>query len=642
MDEKLTLSRSDATIPTQHGCVAVGLRHYTRQGGEYVYDGEVTWLGFDEHDPERSRQAVSQSRQLSFEIWADELQQSGSIYAYFGRPDEPWDEELSIRLKFRYDQGEWGQWWVESEDESEDLERFRTNYWCAARARVLFFHDDGSGRTPLRGPDDELISVNIAIGDEESEYYQLYNGVLDQLSQDDVKGDLSSRFHRFVDFQNLGEEAETTGLSLYKRLQGVLPRYEDALRKILRDPNTTLVPAVATYDLEDSEIEPFYRGRSSAPSMSRVTRARRVNGRSIPVCFRTVEGKQSADIADNRFVAYSIRHVRDCIERVCRHLKDEKETVRLKKHGPALRRVRNASERFRRYLQNLPESVRRADGHVRPQLTTATAYYDGRYATLQQQTDLLDALLDYVNASSEAIPFEVQAFNKAYEHWTFVEVVEALCTMGFNFVDEKGRRTTPFYRNPVPGEVNCRLIHPDIPERILEVWYDKEYSVLRRRHDYFDTDRPYGLERRTGRTTYTGQKRRPDIALEFHERSSAGGVIKGQPPSIITLDPTLRSPRPLMQQRGQEAEDKYHYRKGIRCFIEEDSEGYSRKVVDAAWGISPCLGRSYSNYRHRPSDSESFEFGFAVLRPEEESINALPETLKQIMVSCEWFPHAEE
>jgi len=238
--------------------------------------------------------------------------------------------------------------------------------------------------------------------------------------------------------------------------------------------------------------------------------------------------------------------------------------------------------------------------------------------------------------SEDAIPFEVQAFNKAYEHWCFIRVVKALRDIGFEFRDQQGRSVTAFYRNPVPNEVNARMTHPDCPGRVLEVWYDREYPVLRKSTDYFPEDRPYGLESRgLGYTDYRGEKRRPDIALEWH-RSDGQGIMRGESPRIITLDPTLRSPRPAMQEGNRKPETKYKYRQALRSFVEEGPAGKSKRIVDAAWGISPNLAAGYNTHLHKPPDT-NHKFGFIFLRPREESTEALVDTLRTIIVGAGWL-----
>ena len=177
---------------------------------------------------------------------------------------------------------------------------------------------------------------------------------------------------------------------------------------------------------------------------------------------------------------------------------------------------------------------------------------------------------------------------------------------------------------------------PARPGRVLEVWYEKQYQPLWKENGYFDTDRPYGLERRgLDYTGYTGNKRCPDIALEWHHASSEGRIASGTTPRIITLDPTLRSPRPAMTDGGRRAEDKYDYKRALRSFVEEGPDGKSKEIVDAAWGISPHLQAGSEKHVHRPSSNSTF--GFAFLRPRKGSLAAFPDTLEMIIREAGWL-----
>ena len=637
-----TISWDDAIIETKIGPVALGLRQYTydHRRRQYFDTGDREWFAFDDDDPERARPILQETRQLAFEAWTQDASRD-PLLVYLGMPSDPWDEDLSIALDNREPKDGWIRWAAGSEETSEDVKRIRTNYWCAAQAQITLYQhrfDEETEKwipTPVRRPDGSILSTRIALGYGDDEYRDLYEGVLADLSERTVRGDLASPLERFVDYQEMKQrQEETPGLELFKRLEGILPRYRDTLCQIIRDPDTALTIDTEHVALDLRQAEEYFQHHSSHPPLRQVHEVANTAAGRVPTEFTTSKASSTVETSANRFVAESVRRVRNCVERVRSHLVKEKKQLRLDKHESALDTLDGYRDVLVRYASALPYSPEEATHRFEDQ--SAVTYYDGRYSRLRQLTDLLDALMDFVDVSEESIPFEVQAFNKAYEHWCFLHTIRALREVGFSFLEKEGRHVTPFYQNPVPDSVNARMIHPSCPGRILEVWYEKQYQPLWNENGYFNTDRPYGLERRgLDYTDYTGNKRCPDIALEWHRASSNGEMTPGATPRIITLDPTLRSPRPAMADGGQTAEDKYDYKRALRSFVEEGPNGKSKEIVDAAWGISPHLQAGRNTHVHRSSSGSTF--GFAFLRPSANSLEAFPNTLQSILDAAGWI-----
>jgi len=644
MDETTVpvISWDDAIIETKIGPVVLGLRRYTYdpQRQQHFDTGDRQWFAFDDDDPERARPILEDTRQLAFEAWTEKNSRD-PLLVYLGAPSDPWDEELSIGLDNREPKDGWVRWAAGSEETNEDVKRIRTNYWCAAQAKITLYQRRFDKETeewipvPVRRPDGSILSTRIALGYGDEEYRELYEGVLSDLSERTVRGNLASPLERFVDYQEMKQRQEDTpGLELFKRLEGILPRYRDTLCQIIRDPDTALAIDTEHVALDLRQAEEYFRHHSPHPPLQKVHEIAETAAGRVPTEFTTSKATSTVETSANQFVAESVRRVRNCVERVREHLVKEKKQLQLDKHESALSKLEEYRNVLVRYASALPYSPEEATHRFEDQ--SAVTYYDGRYSRLRQLTSLLDALMDFVDASQDSIPFEVQAFNKAYEHWCFLHTIRGLQEIGFSFKDDGGRHVTPFYQNPVPDAVNAQMTHPARPGRVLEVWYEKQYQPLWKENGYFDTDRPYGLERRgLNYTGYTGNKRCPDIALEWHHASSEGRIASGTTPRIITLDPTLRSPRPAMTDGGRRAEDKYDYKRALRSFVEEGPDGKSKEIVDAAWGISPHLQAGSEKHVHRPSSNSTF--GFAFLRPRKGSLAAFPDTLEMIIREAGWL-----
>jgi hypothetical protein len=619
------MTPEEATVQSEFGPLRLGIRAYEWQYGSYQYD-ETVLLTFDEEtDLERSEPVLEESRQMAFQLWSQN-RLKGRVYAYLGRPYDDWDDDLAIELdyKFKNDRGEFV-WWAEGgKGEDEDVGRIKREYWCAAEARVSLYLQDEDGYHPIRNKDDSIIGTRVKLGYEDK-YQKIYDGILEDFSQQNLRGNLASRFEQFAEFQKARQRAERSlALELYKRLRDILPRYRKVLNEIIRSPSTQISPEKKNYDLSTAGADRHLSRHRPSSKMKRVKRVTEVGGKQIPVRFTNIEAQDTPETAANRFVAGSVQRVDRLIRRVKRHLEKEQEMNDwvLKRHDKAYERLETELNRFARFRRKLPVT---AKGYTQDHslLQTAELSYDSRYVRLRRLTERLDHLLDYVDVSN--LPFEVEAFNTLYERWCFVRVVQALCEVGFEFVGDGGRRTTQFYKNPIPSKKNCEMYHKKIDNMVLEVWYDKEYNVLEKENGNYDEDRPYGVEKRgLYRSRYRGWKNRPDISLEFHETNSEGEIVKGGVPKIFTFDPTLASPK--------RSKEKYEYKDGIRHFVVTGADGKSKKIVESAWGIWPGSPGG-EEWVTEERGGGSMEHGFIHLRAEEESIEELPKTIQGILES---------
>lgn len=449
------MTPEEATVESEFGALRLGIRAYEWQYGSYQYNGYVL-LAFDEEDPERSASVLEESKQMAFQLWC-ESRLKGRVYAYLGRPYDDWDSDLAIELDYKGDnqRGEF-RWWAEGGEEKrvdEDVKRIKKEYWCAAEARVSLYLKDDDGHRPIRDPDGDILSTRVKLSYDE-DYQSIYDGILDDYSQQNLRGNLASRFEQFAEFQKARQRAERSlALELYKRLRDILPRYRTALKKIIRNPSTKVSPEKRNYDFSTTNADQHFSRERPSSEMKRVRRFEEVRGQQIPVRFTSIEAQRTPNTAANRFVAASVRRVDRLINRVKRHLEREQEMNdwALKRHNKAHERLETELNRFARYRRKLPVTAK-TYAQDDSSLQTAELSYDSRYARLRRLTKRLDHLLDYVDVSD--LPFEVEAFNKLYERWCFVRVVEALLYIGFDFVGDSGRRTTHFYKNPIPGEPN--------------------------------------------------------------------------------------------------------------------------------------------------------------------------------------------
>lgn len=618
------LSPDQATIDTQQGKLRLALREH-----QPILRKE--WLGFDEHDCSRSRPILEKSRSLVPEVWLNYMH-SGPLFAYLGsNPEDPtlWEEELAIELELSSisDDGQWYQWWASPRN--RDVNTIRKVYWCAARATLTLCT---APHQPIKRKNGRIVSTKIELG-YEGDFEKVYDAILRDMIGKHSPAHLSNPFERYLDFKDIHRAAEgSLAFELYKRLTAILPRYEEILRTIIHQPATQLIPQLEYHTYSTEESMQAIQHAELLTSVETIHALQQWNGYLFPTAFTSITAKQSRDNEANRFVAYSVYRVRALMDFVRQHLEQEEEQSQVShtRHEHALDVMSQSSQRFLSYQHALPAFSPGA-GLAIEAMASPVLSYDQRYATLQHLTQLLDQALRYIDESQ--IPFEVHAFQKVYEHWCFIKIVEALLEIGFTYDASEGLKSTLFYQHPIPNQINCTLKHPQLPRKRMEVWYDRSFEVLRNRTDSYDRKRPYGVEMRSrvlNPFIDFRAKNRPDIVLEIHEDNTTSS------PSILTFDPTLRQPRSRLNSQTQDVEDKYHYQKLIRSFEQTDPRTReSLCLVKSSWGIWPG---DLDNLDTITLDEEDYELGFIHLRPEADLLKALPKTLQKILIRADVLP----
>lgn len=624
-------------VATNIGQVQFGLR-YKKDGVPATY-----WFQFDEKDVEESREILRESQELLFEVEIVSPPKNTELFVHLGKDLDSCtlEDELSVELgrdgpqRWRAERG-WN-----DQNTRTDVERIKRFHWRAAYANATLCKGPGD---PVRFEDDSPVQTKLALGYADEWYESMYKDILGHLSEDRIEARPTSSFDLFMDsIERARLLAEgSPSLELYYRLQRILQEYESNVARILRNPATQVRPEVSFFNVEPEQAAQFYQGRGQQVQVYEARRVVTHQGKMVPVAFVGREPRPTLDHGANRFVVRSLQRVKRLVRKVSRSLAEFVESERaanrrflaqerqnttlspiyrnreqsIEKHAKKAQRLNEAEDRFTRYLQAFPVN----QGGPATAGASATMYYDTRYAKLRELDTLLDFTLRYVETDEASVPFEVDPFHALYERWCFIQVIEALQDIGFTFARGGEPAVVPLYHHPTPHQVVCKMYHKQLPRKELEVWYERRYPKF----DY-TRDRRYGLETRyrEGRTTYQQvnpvrrkprPKRTPDIALEFTNPQTMDS------PDIITLDPTLGF-----------RQDKHEYRKAIRCFHKTDNEGESLKIVKAAWGIYPRRSKPEVSEYMVLDQNNKYSKGFIILRPNEDSLSALRESLQTIL-----------
>jgi hypothetical protein len=632
---------STPKVATNIGQLQFGLR-YERDGKKSIY-----WFHFDERDTEESREILREKQELLFEVEVVSPHENIGLFVHLGKDLDACtvEDELSIDLVDDVVRGHLHRWYAEHEWHSQntptDVERIKKFHWRAAYATATLCKGPGD---PVRFLDGSPVQTKLALGYADEWYEAMYKDILVHLSKDRIEARPTSSFDLFMDsIERARQLAEgSPSLELYYRLQRILQEYEGNVARVLRNPATQVKPEVSFFNLEPEQAAQFYQGRGQQVQVHEAHRVAARQGKMVPVAFVGREPRPTLDHEANRFVVRSLQRVKRLVRKVSRSLTEFVESERaanlrflaqerrnttrspiyrnreqsIEKHARKAQRLDEAEDRFTRYLQAFPVN----QGVPANAGASATMYYDTRYAKLRELDTLLDFTLRYVEADEASVPFEVDPFHALYERWCFIQVVEALQDIGFTFARGGEPAVVPFYHHPTPHQAVCKMYHDQLPGKELEVWYERRYPK-------FDCnrDRRYGLETRyrDGRTDYQHvnpaegkrrPKRTPDIALEFTNPQTM------ESPDIVTLDPTLGFRK-----------DKYEYRDAIRCFHKKDDRGESLKIVKAAWGIYPRRSKPDVSKYISLDQHDNYSKGFIILRPTEDSLSALRESLKTIL-----------
>jgi hypothetical protein len=632
-------------------------------------DGSIV-LSFDEdRDIATSAALLHRTRLLDFEVTADEhanrlaagdCEEIPCMYAYLGRDLADWDEDLAIRLEpKRYREP------LVWRADRKAIHGFKRRHWCAARASVTICE---SPQHAILRKDGTSLQTRISLGYENPWYAEIYRQTRLALQGETLSADITSSIQDFFTvIREAREKAHgSPSLELYHRLRVGLPAYEEVLSTILANPLRQPVRSVRSYRLAPEDAGRLHSERAGQMQVIHVAQSLPRGGRSVPTAFTAAEHALSTNNPANYYVRQSVTTVATWLDIVSRSLaayvESERESVReffrvrgeevnaqvedlgpntsyvvrpriegIRRHLQAHRRLQNDRDRFRRFEASLPHSEHPSG--VFAEGASALAF-DPRYAELRRITDRLSHTFDYADTSEDRIPFEVESFQEIYQRWCFVRIIDALQEIGFEFTGSEGRRTTPFYHNPVPHQINAEMVHPRLPGRRLFVWYERTYPIYSEEVPHL-----YGVETRyaQGRTRYDAvdparvgklfgkAKRSPDIALEIF--NGADPV-----PLVVTLDPTLGN-----------SKSKYDYRESIRSLVDGDLENdqrESRRIVTAAWGVRPGGEHTVTFLEHAAPQNPDYREGFIVLRPNHESSGALSASLAAILEFSEAVPRS--
>ena len=640
-------SIEESIIKTRIGPLRLELIKFGRRGNDDVHHFE-----FDcEADEEGSHRVLADNHEMTFTVYAKK-KGDRDFAVYLGSPESASSEKLRyddllIRLQHpestKDPRTDW--WGSSSKPKDKDVKDFKRNYWGRAKARatLLVKEKEEEAWRVVQRQDGDPVTTRLRLGYHD-DYKELHDDILESLSESGIHGRLTSPLERSIDSEDT-VFVDAPAPERYERLLTILKRCEDLLERILREPASQLQPRLATHaPLSRGEAEAFFSTGGRNVNVAHLHQALPTRQGLLPVRFTSVETHQSMSTPANAFVLHSMERMLDVMQEVKERLQGEvelldeqldkqthpdaiKELNRDKRgHEEEIEKIKEDAARFLRYRRKWRSKCYDAG---RPQKQAgysqdATLYYDNRYATLRELTQRLDRELRYANVpSSEENLSGVEAFNKLYERWCFVKIVEALLEIGFRFEQGKDWERTPYYQNPRPNDINCEMWHPDIPPSVhLEVWYDKLYQRLDRENEDYERG-PYGLEKASGQGSESS-KRKPDIALEFHRKDA-------RCPDIVIFDATTGP------KKDGEENEKYRYKESIRSFVETDSYGKKLKIVKAAWGIHPRWNS------RRPQDwvdpeYDHYEKGFIVLQPNEESVRCLAKSVGKILSEVDILP----
>jgi|GEM_PF-5257355 len=649
-------------VPTRFGELHLRLADVSWLDDAVPADESVELAFTPDEDARATKRLLARTRLLAFELLAPQLEARWTwdqlrnrwFIVYLGRNLDEWTEDLALTLRPRRLHGRVV--WTASEDYVRDFSR---RHWCAAEASLTLC--EARGQPVLHRHSKKPLDSRISLGYEDPWYASLYRKTCRSLQDAGSSPDVTSWLQELRAISRDAHEAAagSAALELYYRLRAALHPYLGALAGITARPLHEPRRHAEVYHLEPAEAAAFFADRAGQMEVVHVGRAARGAGRVLPTQFRAVSHALSIENAPNRYAARSVATVASWVEEVARAIESFVESERAsmeeferiegvritngkpRRTGMLARRERTV-KRHERALQALAETRDALHSHAcrlprgqsplaHAELDAPALNFDARYAELRRQVQRMSRAIRFVDTSEERIPYEVEPFNEVYARWCFVQVVEALLSLGFEFQNEDGLRTTPFYHHPVPHQVNCVMAHPALAEVRVDVWYERRYPLYDPQSGHL-----YGVETRVeeGRTEYTRvdpslggspveAKRTPDIALEIFK---PGEVV----PTIVTLDPTLGG-----------SKDKYEYRDSIRSLVEGDYEPNgeeSRRIVGATWGIRPGGKHEHPFIQHRKRVRPDWRSGYLLLRPDTETIRTLPDSLGKILERVLYLP----
>lgn len=261
---------------------------------------------------------------------------------------------------------------------------------------------------------------------------------------------------------------------------------------------------------------------------------------------------------------------------------------------------------------------------------------DYRFYRYNYLLNFMEGLTSFFDTSDDGVPFEIASFNKLYEIWCFIKVIEAFEKLNF-VCNNKSQRN--YFHNTFLENHPYTFRNSDYPNITIKLYYSKHYP----KEDKLNNEFQYGLPCEQNAKSYYDEirlknsyhnhkkfytKSSPDIAIEiFNSKKSCDC------PEIITLDCTLSNNQNII-------EDKCSYLNAIRCSKELDEFSEYKCIVVASWVFNVGNEEEFNNDQYiKPlqqhnrfmNEVEKYRQGKFVLNYKEQSINNLPAFLSILL-----------
>jgi hypothetical protein len=572
------------------------------------------------------------NRQLSFYLFLHNQEISDfpdKFYLYLGRdPWHEWDWDYAIELqRHPMPPGSGSRFfWMAKHD---DKTRIKNQYWCAATAKITLCDKN---RLPVVTEANKVIQTTIGLGFN-AWYEAVYQGVRSGLEWLNQQVNITTPFEQLlkVSRQVPSNPYESDALFLYLRIKDLLPTFTGCVDAILKSPAQKMIGLVKNFTTS-SIFSPQYaiEAHRSFSSAISIQKTEILQSKVFPVAFSYYEGQSSCDIEENYLAYWCIERVKMALEVIKdelsryilssfksaennsgyhqRQLREEAQ-----KHERELLKINHLISYCQKSLSALPispkwNSIQHANN------LSELINYDWRYSKLWKLANLIKDSVEFIDTSSEVIPFQVSPFQDSYEKWCLFQVCQALEKIGFSLISRG--ELTPFYKKPSQNSVFCEMHNPAQPGLHVKVFYERKYEPVDLNSDKYSFGFWAPLR---NHLPPEERKRTPDIALEFYKD-------KRPYPLIFTLDPTL----------GGNWRNKYLYRETIRL-NDGSSDGLS--IVKAAWAITPGRDLEDGQRYVRMHDHINFCQGTITLNHLQDSQEKLCETLIKIIDKSGLFEH---
>lgn len=613
----------------------------------FLVQREPVWLQFDENDTEISKKAlIDTGKKMLFILHSEMNLENDNFYVYLGDIDTDWNPEFSIQLSRDYKHlNIWSAKKGQNDlGDDEDVDRIQKGLWCAGSATITLCSYP-SKPVLLSSPGEAKTVQTVIELSYDKWYLDLYNGVRADLKELNKQSDITSPFKGKLDTVTHNEDlSDSPAFELFLILQRIYNPLIQRLHAIAKSPASKVENSIQNYYVNSSSLN-YIRNTN----ILRVNDVQKVIGKTIPRSFLGRTMQMSCDIPENRLAKTCIKRLGVCLDIVAKELSAyiteiEKEVDQLRKNNLS----QNSSIHQRNQAKELEKHKRAYDNieknilHTRQKkqlfnfcrdedsfdrlLETELLSYDFKYASIKSSLKELESSIKYyrsddiIDPSTVAIPFQVAPFHAVYQRWCFTKIIDALFQLGFYIPQTSVQpKLTRFYRNPMPNQLNCSMVHNDLfqlnRDFRVDIFYEKIYPRPGDPHS------EYGLETRKALTSWdlnnpSAVKYSPDIALEFWGLPNAHGC-----PVIVIFDPTT----------GKFDNKKFWYQNSLRHFIKKGSDGESLRIVKASWGIFPNYEGNDRTDRYYVSSNSTFSEGFIVLNHFSSTHLNLKETVRTIL-----------